>query len=306
MPKEDTSRLQEMLLELAENARKTGIVKDEEGEPSAPNMDPALIDRLRACMGSMAPKLLYRYRSGSDLDLEALEEDKLWASSLKEFNDPFEAKVSVDRQALAERRLRESEELRSVMAAKGIGKDHPLYPGILKELNADAGSLSQWLDAQCGKPLIGCFSEDHASILMWAHYANSHKGICIGYSYEKLLEYYGLNLYPVTYSDRFERTDTFDGVENYEHFLRSFLTKATPWAYEKEWRLIARYNHSGEYLRGELIGAPVPERIYMGVSIPEETEKRLKELCRRKGVALYRMGLSEKRYGLLSYPVTLE
>lgn len=47
-----------------------------------------------------------------------------------------------------------------------------------------------------------CMTETYDNILMWSHYANSHKGICIEYDVKKLLTQknaFNYYIYPVIY-----------------------------------------------------------------------------------------------------------
>mgnify|MGYP002227506002 FL=1 len=40
--------------------------------------------------------------------------------------------------------------------------------------------------------LVGCFSERNDSLLMWSHYADEHRGLCIGYNLHDLIKNYEL------------------------------------------------------------------------------------------------------------------
>lgn len=46
---------------------------------------------------------------------------------------------------------------------------------------------------------VGCFSERNDSLLMWSHYGDEHRGLCIGYNLHDLIKKY--NCFPVIYSD---------------------------------------------------------------------------------------------------------
>ena len=67
--------------------------------------------------------------------------------------------------------------------------------------------------------------------LMWAHYADEHKGICIGYCIDYIPQ--SICKERVIYKDnRLEKAKTFDNLINY------LQTKDECWAYEKEIRLL--------------------------------------------------------------------
>ncbi|MBW3779679.1 DUF2971 domain-containing protein [Aeromonas veronii] len=97
-------------------------------------------------------------------------------------------------------------------------------------------------------------TENPRSLLMWAHYGNDHKGICIGYKSDFLTKKENkplpasrpFNTYPikVNYDKvRFdEYTDNFGDLNNEELLnkilIKTLTTKGDDWIYEKEHRCI--------------------------------------------------------------------
>ena len=93
-----------------------------------------------------------------------------------------------------------------------------------------------------------CFSTKNDSVLMWAHYADSQKGICIAYDFNQ----WGKEalqrklLFPVAYSN--VPVDVSDLVDNQkdkiaeypvdEAVLCAAINKSDVWKYENEWRMI--------------------------------------------------------------------
>lgn len=96
---------------------------------------------------------------------------------------------------------------------------------------------------------ITCFSKNMKNLLMWAHYANSHKGICLGFDInENTLHDFILNsdninlmLKKVIYREDRPHIKIFnDSNSNFsKQFTEAILTKDTIWRYEEEYRLIA-------------------------------------------------------------------
>lgn len=115
-----------------------------------------------------------------------------------------------------------------------------------------------------------CFSKTNSSQLMWAHYANSHKGFCIEYqlplvrndddfnrlsSWEQKAWVYTL---PMAYMR--ERIDLTDEVcmllrdipaleEQFPFYKFGLLAKNMEWQYEQEWRFIYPFTVSEYYPR---------------------------------------------------------
>ncbi|MDO4332786.1 MAG: DUF2971 domain-containing protein [Eubacteriales bacterium] len=102
---------------------------------------------------------------------------------------------------------------------------------------------------------IACFSERPDSLLMWGHYANNHRGICVGYDLKKLIENY--DCLPVIYEEELPQNI------NNAHILKDTLTKYRDWEYEKEWRIIKTdENIRGD--RGKIIDFVKPKKIILG------------------------------------------
>lgn len=111
----------------------------------------------------------------------------------------------------------------------------PEFNSILKK------GFTEKLPALLG---VLCLSKNSNQPLMWAHYADSHKGLMIEFDtahatfnrQRSAADDFG-HLRPVSYSTlRPELTmHTFDGNNAFEVFA---LTKADPWKYEEEIRLI--------------------------------------------------------------------
>ena len=90
--------------------------------------------------------------------------------------------------------------------------------------------------------LIGilCLSESAESLLMWAHYADSHRGFVI--EFDELSPFFDRRVNPddelrhlrkVSYSPK-RPSLTLADVEDFA----PFMTKGTDWKYEAEWRMI--------------------------------------------------------------------
>lgn len=139
---------------------------------------------------------------------------------------------------------------------------------------------------------IGCLSEirpsEHNSILMWSHYANNHKGICVEYNTRdiitavinvlKLPEVTDLNnwnifmVLPVDYIINLRSTNPEVTMLKYPDWFVNIFKKLNHWEYEKEWRIT--YGH--EYI--ETIPL-VPQKIYCGCRILDKDKLLIEKLC---------------------------
>lgn len=179
------------------------------------------------------PPMLYKYFEIKDFLPKVLSGESLRFSCPFDFNDPFESSscYQIDNSKAGEQfigrmvRGKYSTPSRRIAAVQQI-KNRFNTPRPPDEAHK---SIIRQVGA-C------CLSEVRDSILMWSHYANEHKGICIGFDTSKSMfklawqvEY--LNEFPVV-SRPSDSNDTL--------LKKTLLSKAACWAYEKEWRIIKR------------------------------------------------------------------
>ena len=125
---------------------------------------------------------------------------------------------------------------------------------------------------------IGCLSGINDSVLMWSHYADSHKGICIEYDIEHFTskKSWYWTLRRVKYIDEMELpSELLINTDDYFHsILDMFALKHKDWEYEKEYRILA---------------APIPfsvskllipiKSIYLGKDISRKYKKEILDYC---------------------------
>jgi hypothetical protein len=89
---------------------------------------------------------------------------------------------------------------------------------------------------------IACFSKVRDDILMWAHYADKHKGLCFEFDGSANCNFFG-EAQPVACED-------FTAVSLDEDSMmeRLILTKSKHWSYEREYRIIGP-NMAGQKAR---------------------------------------------------------
>lgn len=137
--------------------------------------------------------------------------------------------------------------------------------------------------------------------LMWAHYADSHRGICIQYRVKpaNLIDEESkvVKLLDVNYDKPFPLNGNIP-------FVDSLCVKGDYWRYEKETRLImySRKQLSDYYSQD---GYEI-EAVYMGCRIEYEKRDYLKDMLRGTGIKLYQMSFSEDDISkLVAHPIKL-
>ena len=127
--------------------------------------------------------------------------------------------------------------------------------------------------------LIACFSHKKDSILMWSHYADSHKGVCFEFDYES--PYF----YDVLYENKIPEFDVMAGLKSalssswlglnsYDQLsidltLIPFYTKSKEWEYEEEVRGVFHAKKSPEVKLSidcshYYLPMPKPIKVYIG------------------------------------------
>ena len=220
---------------------------------------------------------LYKYRSLENAwnTIDIILNRRLYLAPLESLNDPMELKIEQVK-AVIEAHLR----------GNGIEYSKPATEGDIafaKSLAKQGLMPAEFINASTGDFLLAMISRIYArvcslsgnprSVIMWSHYANAHKGIC--------LEFEITSASPIIYleTEKFERrfsashmTRLFtrlDAKENstttklaymVEKLKRLYNTKTYDWAYENEWRIFRsesdRYYNlkDGEYLSRILAG----------------------------------------------------
>ena len=139
--------------------------------------------------------------------------------------------------------------------------------------------------------------------LMWAHYADSHKGICIKYNFNSsVFKVGGTDKNVVAY---FYNIEYYNGaVKNLKKadgsilFKEAFFYKGKQWKYENELRFLY-FDVNG---KGERATIDVPnsiEAIYFGLKCSKNDKDAILKIMEGKNVQFYEMVMDEKRFGKL-------
>ena len=168
-----------------------------------------------------APASLYKFYSDIDLNLESIKNNKMWYSAPCNFNDQFYCDIAIDHEKIFQCMLTlvpENSELR-VGSPVWLELKDTVYRQI-KNLRDPFTELKQGMG-------ISCLSESYDSLLMWAHYANSHRGICVEYDLLKINKELEFTPVPVIYSNDRICFDSLD-VSNIDNISIALLNMIQP------------------------------------------------------------------------------
>jgi hypothetical protein len=134
-----------------------------------------------------------------------------------------------------------------------------------------------------GMLLVGSLCTDYINPLMWAHYADSHKGFCVEYDFSNVKEDDLLPL-PVIYSKQIVKMpwkycmlpEGTKGPEFSARLIQAVLTKHDVWKYENEWRILLPANAESNHKM------PRVSCVYLGAFCSEENEQIILEIAKDK------------------------
>lgn len=211
------------------------------------------------------------------------EKPTIKLSSAFNLNDPFELKFNLDLDPLAnghEELFYKDNPGSSADDFKGWQKhalEHDGYTWYAEQQQRNA--IAQQI-ALCS------FTEDNTNNLMWSHYTNNHKGICIEYKpelfeYLKSLKGY-LVFWEVSYS---EEPPIVKGLEDIDSKVRKILfNKQSEWKYEREHRVVFFSDKDTEFIPFDRKHI---KSIYIGSRVDKEIEKKILSLCLNTHIDIY-------------------
>ena len=128
--------------------------------------------------------LSYKYRAINKYSLETLENNTVYFSRYTDFNDPFE--LSTPFPNLAKMYTRASKELdllheKNIFSTTEYARLKNVCENIIKNGNPALDNTHKHIRERLSMVGIYSLSKVEDEILMWSHYADNHKGFCIGF-----------------------------------------------------------------------------------------------------------------------------
>lgn len=284
----------------------------------------------------MLPNRLFRYRPCGEEQIDAFANDAIYAVTADKYNDPYDTLVKCDAGAIMGL-FRSLLSVDTIMRLKAWIQEGNEIPDAIKQGSPDApwkiirerllavtdattlhGSIEKYLEQLSSQmnvlfPIIAkfskrfaayaCFSEAVESILMWSHYADSHKGFVLEYDFRPTLAnpINNMLVLPVIYSN--ERLDasaymawaflTLNGsrVPNPDTMahIKVSLHKSLEWEYEREWRMIDGTPRSNPFDTAPSVVHYKPNAIYYGCEMALKDKQHLHEIAVAKGIKEFEM-----------------
>lgn len=192
------------------------------------------------------PPILYKYRNfHNSYNKRILFNFEIFLPSTTMFNDPYEGSIPFvyDPKQLTEENL--------YIKMRALAKerfpdwteteiDEYCYQAKQKDLLNDPKHMEQMQQENIqkidAKFRILSLTPKPLNYLMWSHYANCHRGFCIGFDSNDLFDTIGGSLGPVNYQKYIPKMNLFGNA--LEFHIKQLSTKSDVWDYEEEFRIV--------------------------------------------------------------------
>lgn len=214
--------------------------------------------------------VLCSFRPISDYVLKEIENEELSVCSFDKFNDPadciFPHWIN-----------------RGLESAKGVAKEQLLMQK----------SYLNFLRARCFVKMEENDDFYKLSPLMWAHYADSHKGICIRYRFSKDFFVADEDKRKIVFGKPMKYESTFKYGDSI-FMSKALLAKSDVWKYENEYRIMLfDPTTNKEYPSIPFDGKVEIVDVHLGIKCSEENRMKIFKLLQNKNISLYQMTLNE-------------
>ena len=226
------------------------------------------------------PDSLYKYCSYTTV-CQMIENESIRFAIRTHFNDPFDiapVMSKINKKGFLDYYDKRHKTL-------GFSKSD-----LIEELKVNTPALieraQKITDASLDRFKITCLSENNNHILMWSHYADSHKGVCLQFKdIKQCLNVGKINMHyeRVNYVPCDKRPTLKPLSTDHASIIETLSTKYDIWEYEQEWRIIA---YSDTFPSSEVYIKMLKRFLtgcVFGIDMSEEDKVAFKQLCQIKG-----------------------
>ncbi|MBT9483044.1 DUF2971 domain-containing protein [Sediminibacterium sp.] len=250
------------------------------------------------------PEVLFKYTNIENA-IKIIQSSSLKFSNPTDFNDPFDCDVD-----LVSFNFNEDPHPDILLEKEIIQRKFRLNE---IQFNSNENKINFWnelyREAQIEKinsTRISCFSLANDIILMWSHYADKHKGVCLAFN----------NFISPRFIDLNDIDDISEGyveysAENKINYISSdkltgirkiFLSKSKSWSHEQEYRYLL-VNHKKDVYK---FRAQFLVDIYFGLKTSLDEKEHFINLCRKENLNHVKFHEPAKHFLELSfYPINI-
>lgn len=242
--------------------------------------------------------ILYKYRNWKDIyHKNLLIKNELFLSPPSLLNDPFDTRIYDDfTKQIKTKEQRDNYINASLDKNKAFFEENNISitegRRILEERVENSIKFqirSEVIHDEINDKRIGiaCLSENWNSILMWSHYADNHKGYCIGFD-EKWIRFcqkFG-KVKRVNYTNKYPEVDKKLNTSKLT-LEQKFFCKSIDWKYEEEIRLVNIYDDKKEPNRIEVLENKHIKEVILGLNMPEDERAEIIAIAKEKNIDVW-------------------
>ena len=187
----------------------------------------------------------------------------------------------------------------------------------IEEANKLEEKIKKETDEIIDGALVTCFSRKYDSLLMWSHYADKHKGVCIEYDRPLSNDFIDMEYSDIRPKIKFESLTRYEsavsivGREYDQEIQRKvqldcmlpFITKSKEWKYEQEVRCLITKNGQNINLIKEgndyFYKMPKPIKIYIGCRCRGNELTKLEKQVAKLGIKIKFLKDDKDTYSLV-------
>lgn len=219
--------------------------------------------------------LLYKYRACNEYTEAIFTTGCLHYSHPSDFNDPYDCKFLLKKK-------------KQHIYIERVATDK------IRLVPIDVNELQKIIQEEINDIEVCSFSKDGLQMQMWSHYADGHKGLCLVFDDELLLDRRHCDAREVVYQDEQVVNDDILPEVPTEDVIRFIYTKERRWEYEKEVRYI--HKPEPEYSNGNYpFNKQALKAIYFGTNCTPSNIIQYRKLCHENGfnhVRFYKIKLA--------------
>jgi hypothetical protein len=236
------------------------------------------------------PSILYKYRffDQEDHHISIIEEQNLWFASARTFSDPYDSTLSFDLSDNPPGIIKKWANDFAKRNSPSMSRKERRKLVLEKLKKIKDNEHTEWfskhfIESNLDKFGICSLTSKYDNLLMWALYADGHKGYCVGLDVEviknKIIgladnENTVLDIHKIDYFPQIPKINFFESmlsVHSDDDIIKLLSTKSDEWQYEDEYRLTL-WEHVNQVLN---LPREMIKSVYLGCNISDKNQERI-------------------------------
>ncbi len=244
---------------------------------------------------------LYRYRSMKSEELEGIFKNReIYLPNTTLFNDPFECRPNliIHKGRLSKERYIKDSAKRARLKFNLTKAQERNYITKLRIILNNIPRMEKVFNDFVVQVGVYCLSTINDDILMWSHYSEGHRGLCLEFDTTKDYNLFDQAL-KGSYDDRYPSIDILN-IRYPDEYRKALLTKSKHWEYEQEWRILKPGGPGKHFFPAELLTG-----VIFGALISAKDKNQLLDWVKNYPIklTLYQAKINREKYQLNIEPI---